>query len=187
MYTGLAERIVVAGLIALAVLILIPAPAQSTPATSQAAHPEPAHARLASEMIPRMIAWIAASTGWKGQPAPPVHFATPAQLARMLYGENAGADRICPTALYSIERHEVYLSTAWKADDLRDRSMLLHELVHHLQVLDKVKVDCQALYDRQAYHWQTTWLREQGIAEPYKFLRLNEFTVYTMTSCPNYY
>ncbi len=134
-----------------------------------------------------MIDWIATRSGWNATMAPPVHLAAPAQLARMLYGDKAAADRICPTALYSIDRHEIYLSTSWNTDDLRDRSVLLHELVHHLQILNKVKVDCPALYDRQAYALQAAWLREQGIDEPYSFLRLDEFTIYTTTRCPNYY
>ena len=133
------------------------------------------------------FAWLAVKTGWEARAAPALQFVEPAQLAKMYFGNDVAADRICPTALYSIARHTVYLSTAWNQDNLHDRSVLLHELVHHLQVLDKVKVDCPALYDRQAFHWQAVWLRAQGIRDPYAFLKLDEFMIYTMTSCPNYY
>lgn len=146
-----------------------------------------AHPALDPDIVPRMIAWLAVKTGWEARAAPALQFVEPAQLAKMYFGNDVAADRICPTALYSIARHTVYLSTAWNQDNLHDRSVLLHELVHHLQVLDKVKVDCPALYDRQAFHWQAVWLRAQGIRDPYAFLKLDEFMIYTMTSCPNYY
>jgi hypothetical protein len=46
-----------------------------------------------------------------------------------------------------------------------------------------VKVRCTAAYERQAYDLQIAWLREQGIADPYKVIGTDEFTIRLMSAC----
>jgi hypothetical protein len=50
-------------------------------------------------------------------------------------------------------------------------------VVHHVQRFNKVVPVCSAALERQAYELQATWLREQGVAEPYKLIGTDEFTV----------
>jgi hypothetical protein len=44
----------------------------------------------------------------------------------------------------------VYLPDTWRPADFRDRSNLLHELVHHAQRLNMVFVACPGHIERQA-------------------------------------
>jgi hypothetical protein len=72
---------------------------------------------------------------------------------------------------------------AWNLAALRDRSILLHELVHHVQRFNKVTPPCPAALERQAYDLQARWLREQGVADPYGLMGTDEFTVVILTAC----
>lgn len=67
---------------------------------------------------------------------------------------------------------------------LRDQSILVHELVHHLQHANKVNVPCPAALERQAYHLQVLWLREQGVVDPYELMGTDEFSVRVYSMCP---
>jgi len=87
-------------------------------------------------------------------------------------------------SLYSRETHIVYLRDTWNPDNLFDRSLLVHELVHHLQMLNKLRMACPEEYEAQAYQLQIEWLREQGIQDPYKLLGLTELAIDSLSQCP---
>ena len=85
--------------------------------------------------------------------------------------------------LYSLEDHSIYLPEGWRGDDLRDRSVLLHELIHHLQYLNKIKAVCRAQDDWQALELQLAWLREQGVEDPVDLLDLNPLYILMLRQC----
>ncbi|XSC44450.1 DUF6647 family protein [Bradyrhizobium sp. RDT10] len=82
-------------------------------------------------LIAIYIAWIVAQTGLSAPDHPPIHFVTPAEMA-MRHGspENSGLEL---QALYNRNEGSIYLPQGWRPDDLRQKSTLLHELVHHVQ------------------------------------------------------
>ena len=86
-------------------------------------------------------------------------------------------------SLYSETDHTVYLPDSWRADNLRDRSILLHELVHHLQYLNKVKADCPSEYEWQAIDLQLKWLGEQGVDDPLDLLGLDPRFLLMLRGC----
>jgi len=128
-----------------------------------------------------LTAWIVRQTGWTVCDAPPVHFIPYAELVRNFTGGKPTASRI--EALYSDRDHSIYLPDSWRADALRDRSILLHELVHHLQYLNKVKATCSSEYELQAVKLQVTWLREQGVEDPLNLLGINELFIRMLGQC----
>ena len=83
--------------------------------------------------VARLVDWIVAKTGWTVHEAPPIHFIPYAELVKKYTGGKPTDFHV--EALYSDQDHSIYLPEGWRADDLRDRSILLHELVHHLQYL----------------------------------------------------
>ena len=127
------------------------------------------------------IAWIVAQTGLSAPDHPPIHFATPAEMT-LRYGspENSGLEL---QALYNRAKGEIYLPRQWQPDDLRQKSALLHELVHHVQKFNNVEVPCVAAYERQAYDLQIKWLREQGVDDPYALIGINELGIYMVSVC----
>lgn len=135
--------------------------------------------RLASDVGP-LIHWIAAKTGWPVRDAPPIKFVSRDDLAKMFGGT---ADGLHVEALYSDRDHSVYLPNGWKADTLRRRSILLHELVHHLQYLNHPKVTCESEYELQAFKLQLAWLSEKGVEDPLDFLGIDPFLFFMLGKC----
>ena len=89
-------------------------------------------------------------------------------------------------ALYSSKNHTVYLPDSWHSNDLRDRSILLHELVHHLQYLNHVKVTCKSEYEFQAFKLQAAWLSEQGVEYPLDLMGVDLRYVLMLSHCPEF-
>ena len=133
------------------------------------------------EEVPSFIAWITAQTGWAIREAPPIRFVPYAELVR-IYSGGKGTDYHVES-LYSEEDHTVYLPDSWHADNLRDRSILLHELVHHLQYLNNVKVTCATEYEWQAVQLQVTWLREQEVDNPIDLLGIDPRFLFMLRQC----
>ncbi len=59
------------------------------------------------------------------------------------------------------------MSSSIDLASVRDQSILLHEIVHHLQISNVISLPCRSAYDAQAYRLQTEWLKEQGIPNVY--------------------
>ena len=134
-----------------------------------------------NSLVAIYIAWIVAQTGLSAPDHPPIHFATAAEMS-MRYGspENSGLEL---QALYNRTEGAIYLPQAWLPDDLRQKSALLHELVHHVQRSNNMDLPCVAAYERQAYDLQIKWLREQGVDDPYTLIGINELGIYMLSVC----
>jgi hypothetical protein len=147
-----------------------------------------------------LIAWIVSKAGLTAPEPPQISFvpehqmthlfdaaAHPDQLPQADVPANQGAGGAHPVsrvlALYLRATATVYLPETWRPGGLRDQSILLHELVHHMQRFNKVVPVCPAALERQAYDLQAAWLREQGVAEPYKLIGTDEFTVLMRSAC----
>jgi hypothetical protein len=132
-------------------------------------------------LIAVYVAWIVSQTGLAVPDRPAIHFVTPAEMATR-YGvpENNGLEF---QALYSREERAVYLPNDWSIEDLRNRSALLHELVHHVQRESDVQAPCTAALEHQAYDLQVKWLREHGVNDPYGLIGTNELTIYMVSVC----
>jgi hypothetical protein len=132
-------------------------------------------------LVPVYIAWIVAQTGLSAPDHPPIHFATAMEMV-VRYGspENSGLDL---QALYNRTEGAIYLPRQWLPEDLRQKSALLHELVHHVQKSNNIELPCVAAYERQAYDLQIKWLREQGVDDPYALIGINELGIYMVSVC----
>jgi hypothetical protein len=88
-------------------------------------------------------------------------------------------------ALYVRDTATVYLPSDWNRETPYERAMLLHELVHHVQESNRVSSQCNAERERQAYDLTRKWLSEQGVADPYALLNIDELTITILSSCPS--
>jgi hypothetical protein len=132
---------------------------------------EHAHAVAAARaMLQDDVSWIAARTGWRIVSVPAIETRTDRELSMMFFGIAEQPDGMTPLALYGREVHILYISDRLTFDNLIDRSILLHELVHHMQVLDNVRSGCREAEEAQAYKLQVDWLVEHGVADPYALL-----------------
>jgi hypothetical protein len=162
--------------------------------------------RLSSEKLDvdtltlMLLAWIAAKTGLAAPQPPRIAFVREDQM-RHIFDVGADPDQQpqadVPADQGARDAHQtsgvlafylratatVYLPETWRRGALRHQSILLHELVHHGQRFNKVVTACPGALERQAYELQAAWLREQGIAEPYKLIGTDEFTVLVLSAC----
>jgi hypothetical protein len=134
-----------------------------------------------NSLIAVYIAWIVAQTGLAVPERPVIHFVTPAEMADRFGAPDSNGLEF--QALYNREERTIYLPNDWHVEDLRNRSALVHELVHHVQRQNGVQAPCVAALERQAYDLQVKWLREQGIDDPYGLIGTNELTVYMVSVC----
>ena len=94
------------------------------------------------------------------------------------------AEWIRPAAFYSKDEHLVYLADNWNKNDLVDQSILVHELVHHLQSKDHIQFACWGRYEAQAYELQIQWLQTQGVKDPHNLLHASEASIDSLAECP---
>jgi hypothetical protein len=133
-------------------------------------------------LIATLAGWIAIQTGLSPVAPPHVEMVTPSTMSERAFGPGVAASPLL-RALYSQPAGTVYLRKNWDASNLRDRSELLHELVHHFQNIHALKYNCGAEREKLAYELQIQWLREQGVADPYEFLEINAFFVVMVSAC----
>src|SRR5262249_30358602 len=86
-------------------------------------------------------------------------------------------------AFYNFANASIYLLDDWRPTELYDQSVLIHELVHHLQQKNGVKMRCPAALEQQAYDLQITWLREQGVEDPHLIMGANALAIHIVSEC----
>jgi hypothetical protein len=172
----LLQMLFVAGLAAMALMLAIPTRAQCpgpqkgiVPCESPIIDSKPSVE--APRQAPVLIAWIAAQVHWVVLETPPIRLISSEEMQKIFTAEEPTGFNI--GAFYSEKDHTVYLPDSWHPNDLRDRSILLHELVHHLQYLNRVKATCASELEWQALHLQVDWLGEQGVQEPFELIGIN--------------
>ena len=124
-------------------------------------------------LVATLLAWVVAQTGLAAPDVP-----------RIVVDQIGTVKNENVQAFYRHATATIYLSETWRSDRLRDQSILLHELVHHVQWFNRVSAPCVSAFERQAYDLQVRWLREQGVADPYKLIRIDDFTVIIYSACP---
>jgi len=138
---------------------------------------------ISSETVRSYLNWIIQQTGWPAVNAPPIKTTSFAHL-RELSGLSSEAEWIRPAAFYSKGEHIIYLADSWNKDDLADRSILVHELVHHLQIENQIQFACWGRYEAQAYELQIKWLSTQGVKDPHKLLHASKASIESLAECP---
>lgn len=133
-------------------------------------------------LIAALAGWIALHTGLSAGPPPQIEFVTSTTMTERAFGPGIAPSPLL-RALYSQPARTVYLRKEWDAASLRDRSELLHELVHHFQHIHNLKFECAKQREKLAYDLQLAWLREQGVADPYDLLEINHFFVVMISVC----
>ena len=124
---------------------------------------------------------------------PRVEFASVMKLAAMKYGGfSAPSTRLNPStplnlgsdlvAVYHDAKRTIYLPESWTSESPADVSILVHEMVHHLQNVNAVKYDCAAAREKPAYMAQNRWLQRFGQDLETAF-EVDLFTVVVKSAC----
>jgi hypothetical protein len=87
-----------------------------------------------------------------------------------------------PVALYDLKRKTILLAESWTGRTPAELSVLVHEMVHHLQEAGGLKYACPAEREAPAYAAQEKWLGLFGLSLMSEFA-IDPFTLKVSTAC----
>jgi hypothetical protein len=85
-------------------------------------------------------------------------------------------------AIYDDARKTIYLPLGWTGTTPTEVSLLLHEMVHHLQNIGRMKFECPEAREKLAYAAQENWLEMFGLNLE-SALEIDPFTVLVRGTC----
>lgn len=146
-----------------------------------------------------LIAWLTANIDLPAAPElPRVEFVSAARMAEVRYSRLAAnsPDRFAAEAgrsaqaeighdvhaIYDDLSRTIFLPNGWTAASPADVSVLVHELVHHLQNVGNLKYDCPQAREAPAYRAQSRWLEFFGKTLEEEF-EIDAMTVLVRSKC----
>lgn len=121
---------------------------------------------------------------------PRIEYVPPATMAAMRSRERpsaaqgAGPASQIPEviAVYDDDKHTIFLPEGWSGSTPAELSVLVHEMVHHLQNVDGLKFECPAAREKPAYLAQDQWLKQFGQTLEDDF-EVDLFTIVVKSAC----
>jgi hypothetical protein len=113
---------------------------------------------------------------------PDIKFVTPHQMAEIRLGPFAASPRHELVAIYEDRSKTIFLSDRWTGATPADLSVLVHEIVHHLQNVGKLEYSCPEAREAIAYAAQEKWLGMFGQSLQTAF-ELDPLTLKVKTAC----
>ncbi|MBF9060818.1 hypothetical protein HKCCSP123_16675 [Rhodobacterales bacterium HKCCSP123] len=123
---------------------------------------------IGTRLFDDLIAWIAINTSYDMLLA----YTDPPSLSFCRVGDlivYEHADLLVDPALFAAfdrERRHIFLTEPWSMLNLFDQSVLLHELIHDVQLSNR-DWPCRGAPELEAYYLQDRWLQEHGIRHPF--------------------
>ena len=126
----------------------------AAPALAQDSRP-----REAPPLLDTLALWLEANFDLPRAPRDPQLATLPGrELAAMRYGDEAAVSAERVVALYDEATRTILLSDGWTGRNPAEISILVHELVHHMQAMSGQRFACPAARERIAYRAQNAWL-----------------------------
>jgi hypothetical protein len=152
-------------------------PASAQPAAAAAG---PAGAGLLLDMV---VAWLASNFDLPASfESPSLIFASAETMARMRYGPGVPYDPGEVVAVYRDDENAIYLGEGWDGRTPADLSVVVHEMVHHLQNAAGTGFACPGEREDMAYRAQEEWLGMFGTSLAAEF-EIDAMTLMLRTSC----
>jgi hypothetical protein len=134
-------------------------------------------------LIAVLTAWLVATSGLPTTDALPKVRHQPSQvLVSLRYGEAAEVQHQDVAGLYLDETRTIYLEENWDSRNAADVSILVHELVHHLQNVAGLTYDCPGAREKAAYEAQARWLTQFDLTLQSTF-GVDDLTLKLATAC----
>ena len=129
------------------------------------------------ELVMGLMIWISTQTGWPVPEPPEIVYIESSQEMFLLSNDchNKPNQPICSTynpehsnilGLYNNEIKTIFLEKDFWWASVRDQSILLHELVHHMQYTMNwglYRKKCKGHIEKEAYDLQEKWLAIRGL------------------------
>ena len=157
------------------------------------ARPRSAGARAPEPLLKAVVTWLADNFGLPAADAyPRVAFASASAIATFHYtgllsdsprdAAAVPAGRREVVAAYDANANAIYLPLGWTGGTPAELSILVHEMVHHLQHLAGIRYPCPQASEELAYAAQDRWLGLFGTDLATDF-DLDPFTVTVSVQC----
>jgi len=139
-----------------------------------------------------LVFWLSANFGLPANyDHPRVAFVSPSEMVSIQY---RGLAMVQPegalfrpnartvVSLYDTRTRTIYLRKGWTGATAAELSMLVHEMVHHLQMRAGLRYACPEEREKLAYEAQDRWLRLFGGSLEREF-ETDPFTLLSVTNC----
>jgi hypothetical protein len=151
--------------------------------------------RVAGDLMDEIVIWLSSNFDLPStNNRPEVAFVSKTKLATMRAGESAPSQDFTQeqvlddpaerriVALYDDKLETIFLSDDWAGQSPADQSVLVHEMVHHLQNVAKAKFECPTAREKLAYTAQGEWLVRRGTSLEKEF-QIDMFTLLISSAC----
>jgi hypothetical protein len=105
-----------------------------------------------------------------------------ADVTRATYDMPAPSAIARTVAIYDDAEKTIYLTENWRGDSAADVSVVVHEMVHHLQNVAHMRFECARAREATAYEAQERWLQQHGGSLRADF-DIDPFTVLVHAMC----
>ena len=139
-------------------------------------------------LLTALVLWLAANFDLPAiNEHPRVEFVPPATITALRYGGqpnspagNDGQREV--VAVYDDATKTIYLPKGWSGSTPAELSVLVHEMVHHLQNRANLRFECPRAREKLAYEAQGRWLQLFG-RDLVSDFEIDGFTRLAITSC----
>lgn len=155
-------------------------------------------ARPTRALLTDIVTWLASNFGLPAiYDHPRVELAPRMKIAAMRYkgvlSDRWREDSIYDPAVQAVHQRDVVaiyndttktivLSESWTGANPAELSVLVHEMVHHLQNLGQLKYECPGAREKPAYLAQDQWLNLHGLDLESEF-EIDKFTLLVNSAC----
>ncbi len=143
-------------------------------------------------LLTAIILWLSANFALPSTLDPPkVQFSPPEQIAALRQDSSGEMIRSGATpkpvgrevvSVYVDVTKTIHLPQGWKGNTPADLSILVHEMVHHLQNVARMRFACPQEREKLAYQAQEQWLALFGRNLEREF-EIDPFTLLVSTNC----
>jgi len=139
-----------------------------------------------NELLSAIVVWLSANFALAPNPElPSLHILPAARISQAMHegSHMLGGQEVI--AFYDDATKTIFLSDSWAARSPTDLSVLVHEVVHHLQNVNGLQYPCPASREKVAYAAQDAWLNmfERNLMDEYD---LDPMTLKLTTECIPY-
>jgi hypothetical protein len=148
---------------------------------------------VVSTFLTTIVLWLSANFSLPAtHEHPRVEFVPLAKITELRYKEFGGAplqlgepnpqEASSVVSVYDNATRTIYLPQDWSGNTPAELSILVHEMVHHLQNAGNLKFECPQEREQLAYRAQEQWLRLFG-RDLLQDFEVDPFTLLVRTRC----
>jgi hypothetical protein len=146
-------------------------------------------------LLATIAGWIIQNFDLPAADAPKIELASPAQIAALRYRGllpqmhpmpasdqtllGAGSSVV---AVYDSSTQTIFLPEGWTGQSPAEQSVLVHEIVHHLQNRGQLRFNCPEEREKVAYEAQERWLSQFGTSLEQEF-EIDRFSLLVRVNC----